>query len=165
MHSNLSKRHNQKGITLIESMIALLVISVGLLGIAALQLTSMKQNSSALQNSKAVWIAYTMADRVRANQNQFANYDGVDVGAGSGKTYDRDCTASACTSGQLIVSDAQDWWGDVSILPAGRGMIDANATTMTITVMWDDEGTGATGTDCGTDPEVDLTCYRVTLTQ
>jgi len=31
--------------------------------------------------------------------------------------------------------------------------------------MWDDEGTGATGTNCGKDPAVDLTCYRVTLVQ
>ena len=161
----LTKRHQQQGVTLIESMIALLVISVGLLGIAALQLTSMKQNSSALQNSKAVWIAYNMADRVRANLNEFENYDDIDVGAGSNKEYDRNCTTNECTSSQLIVSDAREWWDDVSALPSGRGMIDGDATELTISVMWDDEGTGATGTDCGNDPEVDLTCYTVTLTQ
>lgn len=161
----LRQRQHQRGVTLIESMIALLVISVGLLGIAALQLTSMKQNNSALQNSKAVWIAHNMADRIRANQPEFGNYDGIDVGAGSGNTYDRDCSSLPCSSGQLITSDAQEWGLDLSVLPRGRGIIDGNNTTLTVTVMWDDEGTGATGTNCGNDPEVDLSCYRVTLTQ
>lgn len=161
----LRTRQHQRGVTLIESMIALLVISVGLLGIAALQLTSMQQNNSALQNSKAVWIAYNMADRIRANQSEFANYDDIDVGAGSGNTYDRNCTTNTCTSSQLIVADAQDWGIDLGALPRGRGIIDGNNTTLTVTVLWDDEGTGATGTNCGNDPEVDLSCYRVTLTQ
>ena len=55
----LIKNKIQKGVTLIEAMIALLVISVGLLGIASLQITAMSQNTSALNHNKAVWIAYT----------------------------------------------------------------------------------------------------------
>ncbi len=157
----LNRKSQQRGVTIIESMIALLVISVGLLGIAALQLTSMKQNNTALQNSKAVWIAYTMADRVRANSNSFVNYAGIDTTG----DYNQECTAAPCSALELVEADADDWVDEVSVLPSGRGQIAGNATTLTITVMWDDEGTGAAGTDCGNDPEVDLTCYRVTLTQ
>ena len=43
------KRKSQQGISLIESMIALLVVSIGLLGIAALQITAMNQNASSLK--------------------------------------------------------------------------------------------------------------------
>ena len=70
---------NQRGVSLIESMIALLVISIGLLGIAALQITSVKQNSSALQHSQSVWISYDISDRIRANFGEFANYAGIDT--------------------------------------------------------------------------------------
>ncbi len=157
----LNRRYQQRGVTIIESMIALLVISVGLLGIAALQLTSMKQNNTALQNSKAVWIAYTMADRVRANSNVFVNYVGVNTEG----DYNQQCTAAPCSALEMVDADADDWIDEVSVLPSGYGEILGNANTLTITVMWDDEGTNPPGRACGPDPDVDLTCYRVTLTQ
>jgi len=140
-------------------MIALLVVSIGLLGIAALQVTAMKQNSSALHHSQAVWVGYNMADRIRANIAQFANYPGIDTNTG----YSQDCTSGPCNSVQLVTADAADWTAEVQNLPAGRGIITGNANQLTIAVMWDDEGTGAAGTGCGNDPQVDLTCYTVTL--
>ena len=154
--------HNrQRGVSLVESMIALLVISVGLLGIAALQITSMKQNNSALQHSQAVWIGYNIADRIRANYGQFVNYAGIDTSIG----YTQDCSTGSCTNAQMIVADAADWSTEVQNLPAGRGTITGNATSLLIRVMWDDEGTGATGTACGSNPAIDLSCYTVTLVQ
>ena len=75
----LAKKHFQQGVTLVESMIALLVISIGLLGIASLQITAMSQNASSLNHSQAVWYAYNMSDRIRANKGVFANYDGIDT--------------------------------------------------------------------------------------
>ena len=146
---------------LVEAMIALLVISIGLLGIASLQLTSMKQNTSALNHSRAVWYAYSMSDRIRANLSEFANYDGIDTTAG----YGQDCIATACSNAQMRIADAADWAAMVSNLPSGRGIITSNADGLLISIMWDDEGTGATGTGCGPDPDVDLTCYVSAVAQ
>lgn len=154
-----STRHLQQGLTLIESMVALLVISIGLLGIAALQLTSMQQNATALNHSQAVWINYNMADRIRANITEFGNYAGVDTN----QTYSQDCMGGPCNTSEMITADAQDWATEIRNLPGGRGMITGDATQLTISVMWDDEGTGATGTNCGPDPEVDLTCFTTTM--
>ena len=154
-------KSRQRGVSLVESMVALLVISIGLLGIAALQITSMKQNASALQHSQAVWISYNMADRIRANITQFANYAGVDTST----TYSQDCMSSRCTNPQMITADAQEWATEVQNLPGGRGTVTGNAAQLVIAVMWDEEGTGATGTGCGNNPDVDLTCYTVTLVQ
>lgn len=151
----------QAGVSLIESMVALLVISIGLLGIASLQIVAMKQNAIALNHSQAVWIAYNMADRVRANISQFTNYAGIDTSSG----YSQDCMSASCNNVQMVTADASDWSTHVQTLPAGRGIITGNASELTITVLWDGEGTGATGTACGSDPEVDLTCYTVTLVQ
>jgi len=158
----LTRRYQQRGVSLIESMIALLVISIGLLGIAALQITAMKQNTSALNHSQAVWIGYNIADRIRANFGEFDQYAGIDTNS----SYTQDCSTSACTAQQMVISDAVDWSTIVQNLPAGRGIIASpSANELVIAVMWDDEGTGATGTNCGTDPAVDLTCYSVTLIQ
>ena len=149
----------QRGLTLIESMVALVVISIGLLGLAGLQLTGMQQNSSALHQSKAVWAGYTMADRIRANNIRFANYSGIDTN----DPYSQDCMSAPCTNDQLVTADAAEWTDSVRELPSGRGQVAGNANQLVITVMWDDEGTGATGTGCGGDAEVDLTCYSVNL--
>ena len=155
----LKLKNKQLGLSLIESMVALLVISVGLLGIAALQVTSMQQNSSALQHSQAVWIAYNMADRIRANMPQFGNYVDTDTN----KTYAQDCMTNACTAAQMVVADQADWSTAVQALPGGRGRITQPvANQLRIDVMWDDEGTGVTGTGCGGGAG-DLTCYTVTL--
>ena len=151
----------QRGVSLIESMIALLVISIGLLGIASLQITAMKQNTTALNHSQAVWAAYSMADRIRANTSEFASYADIDTS----NSYSQDCLGASCSNIQMVTADAADWAAIVQTLPAGRGMITGDATELAVTVMWDDEGTGATGTACGNDPEVDLTCYSVTLVQ
>lgn len=158
----LISNNHQRGVSLVESMIALLVISVGLLGIAALQITAMKQNSSALNHSQAVWIGYNIADRIRANHGQFDRYAGIDTD----DAYTQDCSNGPCNALQMVTSDAVDWSTIVQGLPAGRGMISSpSADELTIDVMWDDEGTGAIGTGCGSDPAVDLTCYSVTLLQ
>lgn len=153
--------NHQRGVSLIESMVALLVISIGLLGIASLQITAMKQNAIALNQSQAVWIAYNMADRVRANVSQFTNYVDVDTS----NSYSQNCMGATCNNVQMVTADAADWSDHVQKLPAGRGRITGDATQLAVTVLWDDEGTGAIGTGCSNDPAVDLTCYTVTLVQ
>jgi len=153
----------QRGLTLVEAMIALLVISVGLLGIASLQLTAMNQNASSLNHSQAVWYAYEMSDRIRANLTAFATYHGIDTNT----AYSQDCTSSACTPAQMASADAADWATMLGNLPGGRGTVNlANAADgLIVTVMWDDDGTGATGTGCDPANTSDLTCYRVAVTQ
>lgn len=155
----LAVKQRQQGVTLIESMIALLVISIGLLGIAALQITAMSQNTSSLNHSQAVWIAYNMSDRVRANMTDFNNYAGIDTN----NTYNQDCMSGPCTDAQMTVADASDWGNLIAGLPGGRGIIANDPDGLMIMVMWDDEGTGATGTNCGPDTSVDLTCYSLVV--
>ncbi len=159
----LKRMHKQQGLSLIESMVALLVISVGLLGIAALQVTSMKQNNSALHHSQAVWIGYNMADRIRANFTQFDSY----AGTNTSNTYDQNCdgVANVCSAAQLVVADQAAWSTAIQALPGGLGIISKPAgknDELLIRVMWDDDGTGASGTNCGGGNN-DLTCYTVTL--
>lgn len=157
----LVKKQIQRGVTLIEAMIALLVISVGLLGIASLQITAMSQNASALNHSQAVWIAYNMSDRILANISQFNNYDGADTASSS----PQDCLTNSCSNAQMVTADIADWATLVGNLPGGRGIIRSNADGLLIDVMWDDDGTGATGTGCDPTDSNDLTCYTLAVAQ
>jgi hypothetical protein len=104
-----------------------------------------------------------MSDRIRANINQFSNYNGIDTN----NSYTQDCMSVACSSAQMLTADAADWTAMVSSLPTGRGIIatPVTANELNVTVMWDDEGAGGTGTGCSNDPAVDLTCYTLVVTQ
>lgn len=159
---SLMQRQCQRGVTLVEAMIALLVISIGLLGIASLQITAMNQNASSLHHSQAVWYAYNMSDRVRANISGFASYDGINTGTND---YTQQCITARCSAANMINADAADWENMISNLPGGVGVISIPGNELLVTVMWDDDGTGATGTACGGDPAVDLTCYTLAVAQ
>src|SRR5882724_11312914 len=57
-----------RGFTLVEALVALVVLSIGLLGIAGLQITSLKANHGSATRTQAVYLAYDIIDRMRANQ-------------------------------------------------------------------------------------------------
>lgn len=150
----------QIGMGLIESLIALLIISIGLLGIAALQITSLKQSSSSQWHSQAVWYSYEMTDRINANRTVFAQYGGIDTD----NTYNQDCEGATCTPAQLVTADAQDWKDLMDTLPDGRGFISSTANTLTISVMWDEGESSTNCTNDVTSPN-DRTCFTVTVAQ
>jgi type IV pilus assembly protein PilV len=153
-------RATESGVTMIESLISIVVISIGLLGLAALQINSLKNNSSAYFHTQAIMMAHNMADRIRANQVQILNYVGIDTES----AYDQDCMANTCDAAAMREADATEWKALVATIPSGRGIIRAPvANQLDIVVMWDDEGSGASGTACSGNTQVDLSCYTVTM--
>jgi type IV pilus assembly protein PilV len=64
----MSTRKRQTGFGLIEVLVALLIVSIGLLGIAALQITSLKNVGSSMERSQAVFLTYSYMDVLRANR-------------------------------------------------------------------------------------------------
>ena len=150
--------------TLVEVLVALMVLSIGLLGIAGLQLNSLRANTVSYWQSQATWFAYDMSDRIRANSTGagMGYYDALD----SAGATDQGCITSAagCAGTALAAQDAYEWGLKLSSLPSGQGMVRASGTDqLIVTVLWDDQRTGATGTGCDpTDPN-DLTCFSVTV--
>lgn len=71
----------QAGITLIESMIAVFVLSVGLLGIAGLHGASLSTGQSALNRTRAVLLADDLLERMHANRTAVLSYDGWNIPA------------------------------------------------------------------------------------
>ena len=149
----------QTGMGLIESLIALLVISIGLLGIAALQITSLKLHSSAQWHSQAVWFSYEMTDRIMANRLNFDSYNNIDTDDDPSM----DCKANPCTGAQMVTADAQDWKEMLATLPGGRGIISSTGdNTLVVSVMWDD-GDATTNCTNGEPNPGTRTCYTWTV--
>jgi type IV pilus assembly protein PilV len=123
-------RRGQHGSGLIESLIAIFVVSIGFLGFAGLQINGLAAANNSLFRSKAVYLSYQMADRVRANlpaasagaYNNFSTQSAPNPG----------CSISVnCTPAQVAISDFGEWLAEVqssSVLPSGAGVICLDST-------------------------------------
>lgn len=131
----------QVGFSLLEVLIAVVILSFGLLGLAGLQANSLKNNHSAYLRSQAVWQAYDMADRMRANRTglEAGAYDDVE-----GIPENPNCEANACSAAQMAQYDAALWnGGNATRLPAGAGTVTAQGGGVyDIAVSWQDREGG-----------------------
>ncbi|WP_210424733.1 type IV pilus modification protein PilV [Marichromatium bheemlicum] len=125
----------QRGFSLIESLVAMVVLAIGLLGMAELQSTAMQLNSSAYQRTQATNLAYDIIDRMRANR-QAALAGAYDD---QGLATDPQCPTATPASGDLATRDIQHWRAALACtLPRGTGSIVRNDDSFTVTVQWDD---------------------------
>lgn len=99
-------RRRARGFTLLEVLIALLIFSLGLLGLAGLMVVSVKTNQSAYLRTQASFLAQSMADRMRANTAVINDYNGP---YNEGTAGDASCEATACTPAQLAENDRAVW--------------------------------------------------------
>jgi len=143
------------GFTLIEVLIAVLVLAVGLLGMAGLQVTGLRNNQSAYYRSQATQLAYDMADRMRANPV------GLNNGNYNNQASTNDnCVTNACSASQMAGYDLAQWASDLAAqLPGGVGVVcvdntpsdgtaaapacDNTGAAYAIKVWWDDNRAGA----------------------
>jgi type IV pilus assembly protein PilV len=145
------------GFSMIELLVAVLVLGIGVLGITGLQVLSLQQNRSALLHGEAVHLAYDIVDRVRANPtgNYGLAWDDAPPAA-------QDCTASVCTVDQMRAFDEAIWKCSLGIfnthaicetfrsngivapateqpgLPSGDGALAINGDVLVVSVRWQD---------------------------
>lgn len=125
---------HSKGLTLIEVLIALLVLSVGILGLATLQTASLNFNNSASQRTQATVLAYDMADKMRANR-QAALAGDYDIAL--------EDPPPACAApnavGTVAAQDISSWRMALACrLPLATGSIARAGDQVTLVVQWDD---------------------------
>lgn len=152
---------HQRGVTLIEVLIAVLIFSIGLIGVAGLLVMSARSNHAAYLRTQVTFLAQSMADRMQANSIGVwrGDYDGTYPNGNA-----QDC-AAGCTPRQLALHDRGAWSSQlVTFLPAGveasiacnnAGMAVAPTTdqlalrppyggTCKMTVTWTERGHGVT---------------------
>lgn len=132
----------QRGFTLIEVLVTLVLISVGLLGIAALQLTTMRGNQESYVRSQANVLASDILDRIRANPFEFRDnfYNAAFNERGdSRRAAGQDLDQWQRSIDQLLPGSDADAAGSVQRIagPAGREVVE-------ITIQWSErpEGNG-----------------------
>lgn len=139
---------SQNGFTMVETLVALVVLAIGMLGIAALYLNSLQAGRSAIYRTEAVNLAADLADRIRANRAAIAGYGNVyaDPFVAVPACY----TTAGCTAGDLATTDLSGWKADLALqLPNGQGQVVVNPlgpplpgepNNYVITVQWVEAG-------------------------
>lgn len=167
----LKMKPRTQGFTLLEVLIAVLVFSFGLLGIAAMVLTSVRGTHTAQLHTQATFLAQWMSDAMRANPAgvMAGNYNAASVPIAS-----TDCVATVCTPAALATRDFGVWGAMLAqSLPGGQGTVRCNlnsarradgtlafpAGLCTITLTWseatDAEKTSATAGTAANDGRKD----------
>jgi type IV pilus assembly protein PilV len=133
---------SQSGFGLVESLVALVVVSVGMIGIAALYNQGLGAGRTALYRTQAVNLAADMADRVRVNRRGGPSYGG----AAANNNCDP-AGGATCSPAQMAAHDLFVWQTLVAdSLPDGVGAVLVGGTTpptYTISVTWTEVGIGA----------------------
>jgi len=131
------------GFTLVESLVAMVVISVGMLGIAAMYVEGLRAGRTSVYRTIAIDLASDMADRIRANSTGRLAYDDAGDGVESGCVNGN----ADCAPDVLAVDDIFWWQQSVqSLLPGGAGDISVGAMpggelfSYTITINWSEPG-------------------------
>ncbi len=143
--------NGQRGVGLIEVLVAVLVMAIGLLGIAALQATALRNSQGSLERSQAVLNSYTMLDSMRVN-----------VSAARAGAYDMEMTCESPSllrpahvpAQRLVVVDRHSWINQIKTqLASGCGGIACTAVAgieardCRVTIRWDDSrATGGSDT-------------------
>ena len=125
---------SSRGATLLEVLIAVVVLAIGLLGFAALQSTSLQSGHSSYQRSQATWLAYDMLDRMRANPDNLAEY------AFALPATPPVCIPNLTASGSGAARDRTEWLNAIAcqLRPNGNGNVEVSNTTVVVNVRWVD---------------------------
>lgn len=143
------------GFTLVEILVALLVLSIGLLGLAALQLTSFQFNTDSYLRTQTTFSAYDIVDRMRVNPTGLSNNNyqvasSADADTkvssylgcgGTGGACNCDGTTASCSAANLALYDLGRWYTKIDeILPGASTrrptITRTSANLVTITIYW-----------------------------
>src|SRR5690554_795872 len=134
--THLKPSRRQTGISLLEVLIAMLILSLGLLGLAGLQMSALRNNQSAMERSMAVVESYSIVDAMRIAPNAVDNGD-FDLSL-------EDSPASGTFAGNQLIEwrdRLQDLLGE-----SARGAVNCVDSVCTVTIEWDDQR-GTSGSD------------------
>ena len=136
--SGLASPRHQSGLGMIEILITVLVLAIGILGVASTQVVSLQMNSQSQSRSQAVLLAEDLLDRIRANSDSLGAYalaqddaQGADGG---------DCATSFVPANATVAAnDIAAWENSLAcLLPEAERTVAVDPLTnvVTVTIDW-----------------------------
>ncbi len=157
MLTQKSSSVKNSGSSMIELLITLVITSIGLLGLANIQLIGLRNNVFAYNRTQAIILASDMSDRMRANSEAVIAGDYIQT---TSTAYSTCRSASGCSSSEMAKNDTYEWLQLVGELPSGAGLVcidstpnstdtpaspacDGLGSIYTIKIWWDDDRDGS----------------------
>jgi type IV pilus assembly protein PilV len=140
------RRPAQAGFTMVEVLVALVVLAIGLLGIAGLLLKSLQSGRTATYRTQAINLAADLADRIRMNRTAIGGYATL---FGDVEVEEPACDGTGgCTDVELAATDLFRWKATLAqVLPNGQGQVvvtpplgTGEPNNYVITVQWTEVG-------------------------
>jgi type IV pilus assembly protein PilV len=131
-----------KGYSLLEVLIALIILAIGLLGLAGMQLHGLRDNHSAFLRSQATYLAAEIIDRMQANRE-----------AALAGEYDIESQEEPTGSGKAL-TDLEEWRANLERLPDGDGSVEVVGGIARVTVSWRDASSKGELTTFRTDSRI-----------
>lgn len=132
---------NQGGISLLEVLITVVILAVGLLGIATLQALGMQETHSAHARSQASLMAYDIMDRMRNNRTLALSATDYHMSYGDSTPFTNNCALTTCTPAETAAYDLAMWTANIAAtLSQGEGEIVFDATNQiySVGIRWRD---------------------------
>lgn len=137
----------QRGITLIESLVAIVIAALGILGIVGVQIRTLADTQTTVRRAQAIRLIEDLGERMRASPNALLNLDNYASGFDK-KASDlaaSDCSSSKCTSAEQAAYDLKQWktaleqtlpGGQASLFRAPGETVDANRRQLGVIIAW-----------------------------
>ena len=144
-----ASRSRHEGFTLIESMVAAMILTIGLLALTGMQSFSLRKNVDANNQTRVTNLAADMLERIQFNRRKTANYSNITVNSSTTTcpTAAADVMANGdCTQWRtlLLSSNLQNITGTVTLspVPPATDPLGLNRSTVTVQVTWNEAGSG-----------------------
>lgn len=140
-------RIKNQGFALMEVLVTMVIMAIGMLGIASMLILAHKANTSSYLKQQATQISYNIIDRMRANRqaaiNGSYNVNNLSSGVPTLPSTPTDCRTTQCNAALLATYDVWYWLArEVNLLPNGSASIatavNAGNTIVTVIIQWND---------------------------
>lgn len=119
MHTKPQSRL-QRGFSLIESLVAIVVMALGILGILGVQMRNLTDTQTGVRRAQAIRLIEDLGERLQNNPDALSNLSAYTATPGAATN----CTTSACTPADLAKSDIWQWRTNVTrVLPGAQAIV------------------------------------------
>ena len=116
----MARQGLQKGLTMIEVLVSIVILAIGLLGAAVLQTLSLEGTANTGYRTSAMYLAQDLVDKMRANSVAMDDYGDVSKAAAKAACHE----AAGCTSQEMAYNDLKEWTDAIADrLPEGVGSV------------------------------------------
>lgn len=136
IRASVLQHQRQAGFSLIEILVTVLVLGIGILGVASTQIVSLQMSSQSQSRSQAVSLAEDLLDRIRAVPNSVAAYE-LAQGNAQGADNGACDTSFVPANGNVPADDVETWENNLACtLPSAVRTVAVNGDTVIVTIDW-----------------------------